>query len=317
MVKSFYANGKLLLTGEYFVLDGALALAVPTRYGQGMTIELGKVEQDYFTWKSQDVDQHIWFNGNFSKKDFSCLNSTDNGVARRLTEIFQTIRLLQPDFFTTTEHLLIMAMTTHLEFPRDWGLGTSSTLIAMLAEWADVDAYVLLSKTFGGSGYDLACAKATSPLLYQLPGPVVQTVGFHPPFIDHLYFVYLNQKQNSREGIARYRQAGKKVIEKIQGISEITQAILTVDDQRAFDGLLRIHEEIVSTTLDIPKVQSLYFSDFNGTIKSLGAWGGDFVLASSNMERSATEQYFKSKGMDVVLGFRAMCGMEELKQPHQ
>ena len=38
MEKTFYSNGKLLLTGEYVVLDGATALAIPTKYGQYLEI---------------------------------------------------------------------------------------------------------------------------------------------------------------------------------------------------------------------------------------------------------------------------------------
>ena len=34
----FYSNGKLLMTGEYFVLNGALSLALPTVYGQYLEI---------------------------------------------------------------------------------------------------------------------------------------------------------------------------------------------------------------------------------------------------------------------------------------
>jgi mevalonate kinase len=29
---NFYSNGKLLLTGEYLVLDGAKSLALPTKF---------------------------------------------------------------------------------------------------------------------------------------------------------------------------------------------------------------------------------------------------------------------------------------------
>ena len=39
MEKTFYSNGKLLITGEYLVLDGAKALALPTKYGQYLTVE--------------------------------------------------------------------------------------------------------------------------------------------------------------------------------------------------------------------------------------------------------------------------------------
>ncbi|MEM0993828.1 MAG: GHMP kinase, partial [Bacteroidota bacterium] len=35
---SYYAHGKLLLTGEYAVLDGAVALAVPSKLGQRLDI---------------------------------------------------------------------------------------------------------------------------------------------------------------------------------------------------------------------------------------------------------------------------------------
>ena len=35
---AFYSHGKLLLTGEYLVLDGALALAVPCKLGQSLTV---------------------------------------------------------------------------------------------------------------------------------------------------------------------------------------------------------------------------------------------------------------------------------------
>ncbi|NQU86677.1 MAG: hypothetical protein HQ541_13035 [Mariniphaga sp.] len=37
-MKRFYSNGKLLLTGEYLVLNGAKALAIPLKVGQEMEI---------------------------------------------------------------------------------------------------------------------------------------------------------------------------------------------------------------------------------------------------------------------------------------
>ena len=36
--KYFYSPGKLLLTGEYVVLDGAKSLAIPTIFGQSLNI---------------------------------------------------------------------------------------------------------------------------------------------------------------------------------------------------------------------------------------------------------------------------------------
>jgi mevalonate kinase len=34
----FYSHGKLLITSEYAVLDGAKALALPTRLGQKLSV---------------------------------------------------------------------------------------------------------------------------------------------------------------------------------------------------------------------------------------------------------------------------------------
>ena len=66
-----------------------------------------------------------------------------------------------------------------------------------MAQWANIDAYILLEMTFGGSGYDIACAQTNSPIIYQLENeiPNFKTVSFNPTFKDQIYFVYLNQKQ--------------------------------------------------------------------------------------------------------------------------
>ena len=49
MKQTFYSNGKLLITGEYLVLDGAKAFALPTKFGQNLIIEKGSnQETSYF-----------------------------------------------------------------------------------------------------------------------------------------------------------------------------------------------------------------------------------------------------------------------------
>jgi mevalonate kinase len=52
MKKTFYSNGKLLITGEYLVLDGAKALALPTKFGQNLTVEEGANQE--ISWTSHD-----------------------------------------------------------------------------------------------------------------------------------------------------------------------------------------------------------------------------------------------------------------------
>ena len=52
-----------------------------------------------------------------------------------------------------------------------------------------------------------------------------------------------------------------------------------------------------------PPLKEALFSGYEGAIKSLGAWGGDFFLATGN---AAAMDYFKSKGYTTVVGYSEM-----------
>ena len=68
-----------------------------------------------------------------------------------------------------------------------------------------------------------------------------------------------------------------------------------------FEKLLEEHEKIVSKTIQLKAVQELLFSDYFGQTKSLGAWGGDFILATGNEE---TPAYFKQKGFQTIIPYQ-------------
>ena len=302
-VLSYHANGKLLLTGEYFVLDGARALALPARLGQ--RLQITENESYTITWRSTDADGATWFEALFSLPAGECVHSNDAAVAARLSQILQAIDSQRPGFWKRFTGLQI---ETQLEFPPQWGLGTSSTLIANLAEWSGVDAWQLLRDTFGGSGYDLACAQASGPLVYQLQSgrPFFQSVAFQPPFAQQLYFVYLQKKQDSRAGIARYRACVQQRPDLVVQISELTDAIIFCKTLSAFEQLIQHHEQIIAESLALPRAKELYFSGFWGEIKSLGAWGGDFVLATSHRPALETLAYFNESGFPVVIPYEKM-----------
>ena len=297
---SFYANGKLLLTGEYAVLDGALALAIPCKYGQKMDVEMNTSE--IIHWKSLDYQSNIWFEAKFTA-NFDFLTTSDTEIGTRLQSILQACRKKNPSFLSQGAEI-----TTILDFPRAWGLGTSSTLVSLLAQFAQVDPFDLYFETFGGSGYDIACATASGPILYQIINnkPSIEYVYFKPPFLNQLYFVYLGKKQNSREGIKHY--LGKKDINSslISNISSITRQILMSQNKKSFSNLIEEHESIIADHLELPIVKTTYFPDFNGSIKSLGAWGGDFVLVISNISQKNTFEYFTKKGYDTIVSYDEM-----------
>ncbi|MDL5510876.1 GYDIA family GHMP kinase [Arenibacter sp. M-2] len=305
MTKQYYSNGKLLITAEYLVLDGAQSLAVPTLYGQSLSVK--ETQDRLLTWKSLDDKGKPWFESDYELEDFDPV--TKNTVSEEALAISVTLkkilleaRKLNPSFLSTSQGYEI---TTALNFPREWGLGSSSTLINNIAQWAQIDAYVLLWNAFSGSGYDIACAQNNSPIIYQLKNsrPIVHSASFNPTFKSDLYFVYLNQKQNSRDGIAQYRNKEFNAFSAISQINSITQRILTCTRLSQFDKLIKKHESILSEILGTPTVKERLFSDFKGAIKSLGAWGGDFILATGN---KTTPDYFKEKGYATVIPYSKM-----------
>jgi mevalonate kinase len=241
--------------------------------------------------------------------DITPLTFTDKKIADKLSAVLKACR--QQNSLFLSERQGIKALIQN-DFPREWGLGTSSTLIAAIAKWADVDPYPVLFDTFGGSGYDIACAYAAGPVLYRLEGrtPKVISVNFRPPFDDALYFVYLDKKQDSRVGIQRYRERVKENVQVVAQASQLTERFLAASSLAELDAVIREHEALVSKALDLPRAQSLYFSDFWGEVKSLGAWGGDFVLATSDQPEAATRTYFSKKGFETVLNWEEMCGLK-------
>lgn len=300
MSQQFYSNGKLLLTGEYVILDGAIGLALPTKYGQSLHIT--KHEHSYIKWKSIAADGSTWFETELDSHTLKIKQSTDLDTAKTLQKIIRQATKLNPDFLKDAQGYLI---ETILNFDRSWGLGSSSTLINNIAQWAKVDGYQLLWNAFSGSGYDIACAQNNTPILYHLKDDkaLVKKVNFNPNFKDCLFFIHLNKKQNSREGIAAYR---KREIDKgilTEQLNKITNKIVACTEIDAFEKLLAQHEEILSKAMDIPTVKSQLFSDYKGAIKSLGAWGGDFILATGD---NNTKDYFKNKGYHTVLPYEEM-----------
>lgn len=332
MKKPYYSNGKLLLTGEYLVLDGALSLAIPTQFGQSLMVET--IDERKLIWKSLDKKGNIWFEDEFnildniSRPDSYRDIRNDNDVSIRLLQILNATKQLNPDFLSIQNGF---AVTTKLDFPQVWGLGSSSTLINNIAQWAEIDAYQLLKQTFGGSGYDIACAQHNVPITFQLKNEFtdeilkqvqndnkggkifrsaqndtvreIRKVNFTPIFKDHLFFVHLNKKQNSRDGIAHYNANKNNSVLAISEISDITSKMIKCFNLTDFETLITSHENIISKIIKQKPVKELLFNDYNGAIKSLGAWGGDFVLVTGNVEMM---DYFSNKGNHTIISYSEM-----------
>ena len=311
-MQSFYSHGKLLLTGEYVVLDGALSLAVPTKFGQSIIVN--PLKGSTIHWKSLDFSGKIWFEDTFELKNNSLVSKiSDNDTATRLCQILNECKLLNPEFLIRNQGFEIK---TKLEFPNNWGLGTSSTLINNIAKWVNVNPYELLERTFGGSGYDIACANSYSSITYQLYSSkndkyseltkntrTISKVSFNPSFADSLFFIHLNAKQDSRKGIKRYQSKKGDLGGAISRINSITEKIINCNSLKKFEILIQEHESIISELIQLNPIKRDLFRDYKGAVKSLGAWGGDFILATG---KSDDMNYFKEKVYLTILPYRDM-----------
>jgi len=290
----FYSNGKFLITGEYLILDGAKSLAVPTKFGQELKIDSN--DSKFIEWESLDKNGKVWFKCKIQISNLNLESTSSEKISNKLLKILKFIRKEKPEFLRNQGHKI----TTSLTFDKNWGLGTSSTLINNLSKLAEIDPFKLNKRIFKGSGYDIACASSNSHILYQIidDNHIIKNVKFNPPFKEYLYFVYLNKKQNSLEELNIYNKVKKKK-SIVSEIDEITLKVLNCRNFDEFNNLISSHEKIISSIISKKTIKSK-FKDFNGELKSLGAWGGDFILAST---KDDPYKYFNSKGLETIYKF--------------
>jgi mevalonate kinase len=256
-------------------------------------------------WESYTDTGKKWFEGHFYKKTGAIAQASDVQAGQWLEKLFAAIESQRPGFLAEQK---VSRIVSQLDFPRDWGLGSSSTLVAALAQWSQTDPFLLLGKSFGGSGYDLACATSETPLLFQRQqrGAHWVKLPYQPAFSDQLYFIYLGQKQDSREGIKRYRALGGAPTSTMKEISQLSLQFIQAQSLRQVQSVIDRHETLISQVIQLPKVKAQRFADFPGSIKSLGAWGGDFILAATDLGKEQVAAYFAERSCQHCFSWSEM-----------
>tara|TARA_B100001142_G_scaffold116149_1_gene118379 strand:+ start:1097 stop:1996 length:900 start_codon:yes stop_codon:yes gene_type:complete len=288
--------GKLLITSEYYVTKGSLALAIPTKFRQSLDFKCDNSNR--LKWKSYDKENDIWIDCEFELSNFK-ITKNKNKHSKTLQSILISANNINPEFLINNGGGLV---TTQLNFSRKWGLGTSSTLINNISKWANIDPYELLWSNYKGSGYDIACALAKRPILYKLENnvPIVKSIQFSPDYTKNIFFIYLNKKQDSNKEIDKFFELkiSKQTINKL---SDLTIEFVNSKTLLDFQNCIIKHENIISKTLKVDTIKNMYFKDYEGQIKSLGAWGGDFILAAGPVN---SKKYFYDKGYNTVLNYK-------------
>ena len=72
------------------------------------------------------------------------------------------------------------------------------------------------------------------------------------------------------------------------------------DDKESFCKLIEEHEIHLSSYLERPTIKTQLFSKLNASIKSLGAWGGDFVMMIGD---SSEIDKLKSEGYNIIFNW--------------
>lgn len=296
MTYQYHSNGKLLLTGEYLVLQGAEAIALPLKKGQ--TLRVAPISQDnQLIWKSI-YNGKVFFEAVFSAKDLHTVRTNNEKLAAFIENLLKKAI----EYIPALHHMPANHIEATLEFPLEWGLGSSSTLIANLSEWFNINPFRLNRDITNGSGYDIACARSERTIIYQLIDkyPEYREIKMNLPFTENLYFVYTGKKQSSKSEVKRFRKEKKDHSQLFPRIKKINAQIIHSKTLREFEQNLVEHEEIISSVMNEPPIQQKVFRDFDGVVKSLGAWGGDFILVTWEGDRDELRKYFETHNMEVI-----------------
>ena len=292
------ANGKLLITAEYLVLIGAKALALPVRYGQTLFVE--EISDRIIDWEST-ANGGIWFKGIFDPVSLNAISMEKYYISSGLTKLLSAARKLNPDFLSAECGYKV---SIDADYSLLWGLGSSSTLCYLVANWAGVDAYELFRLTSQGSGYDISCAGQKNLLYYQLKegNPIVTPTHAGKALRENSYFVYLGKKQDTNKEVQAFLSTRNYFDKDVKRVSTLASKICQADAANELIQLVDEHEAIISRILKRIPIAS-QFPYFPGTVKSLGAWGGDFAMFISEEDPQTITDILHQKGFSTIFSY--------------
>jgi mevalonate kinase len=290
-----FSRGKLILMGEYAVMDGATALCIPLQTGQQLLYDETGDKMIHWSWTYNEK-----LIARFSLDALS-LRSTgyeDKGDAGWATRLIQQIRIQNRNFLSGGA---ILEFKNH--FPVEWGLGSSSATISSLCRLAEADPYRVNQRLTGGSGADIAAAVADKWFFYQrFPEPRTDEIETDFQHKEHVFFIYSGKKQATARHIASIsRKLPDEILEKAEEYARIFASGTLEEVMLA----VQEHEKMLADQLGLPS-RAGSFKDFDGKIKSLGAWGGDFFMAITPHDPDYVREYFKKRGFEIVLQWEEM-----------
>ncbi|MBN2172665.1 MAG: hypothetical protein JW731_00945 [Bacteroidales bacterium] len=305
----FYSSGKLLITGEYLILKGASALAVPLNCGQSLEVN-DEPGIDLLKWKSLEKGK-LWFECNINTKLFEIISSSDREKADYVLRLLKAAVDLSPQF---AEAIVRKSIKTDSDFELKWGFGSSSSLISNVAYWANTDPFKLHKSISEGSGYDVVTARQNGPVFFQISKKnfSVKKATFRPVFRDRIYFVYLGRKQDTAKNIDSFLKNKKPYRVETRVISELTRHLALSKTLKDFEFYMKEHEQLIASVLRRKTLKETRFKNLDGEVKSLGAWGGDFAMLTWNRTKEELINYLHEIKIDTLFSFDELIKQGEI-----
>lgn len=307
-----------MLCGEYAVTIGVEALAVPVQLGQWMYVwEFNSpLGGDRLIWEAKEKDGSTWLNEHFSLpllSDFvessvsdelegQLLRNTDRNVIKKM------LGLVASDFWKAGKSYRI---ETQLEFNRNSGLGSSSTMISNFARYTGLDVQWLQQQVFGGSGYDVAVAEVGKGLVFWKQNDVAHwgPWSLSTQLTENWQVVFLGQKQNSRDSLSQVKIRLQEIQNDnflLHQLQQILAAVKMASEVPMLEAGLEMWQAVLSMGLDLETpYQHFGFQPIKGGVcKWLGAWGGDMLLVNAvfaEKQREALSVYTSVSWNELVL----------------
>lgn len=300
-MSSYFSHGKFLLSAEYLIMFGAKGLAFPVKYGQRLDVSAN--DQFVVDWAAYSPDG-LWFTCTFDLPSFQISSASDEDKALYLQKLLKTIHVFNSQAFDVG-----VKFKTVSDFNMEWGLGSSSTLIANLANWSQINLFELFYAVSKGSGYDIACASSNKPISFERNNnsPIINEISFEKLFLENLYLVYSGSKKRTEKHVAKFENKGSSLINEIQKATALTERFVHTQSLSEFVEIMQEHEKLISSVVGESPVQKRLFPDYKGAIKSLGAWGGDFYLAATSQDPEYNTSYFEQFGLSTIIPFEKIA----------
>lgn len=298
-IYTFYSKGKLMLAGEYMVVAGSSALSLPLNFGQSLTISFNQDGPHEVLWKTfEGESQSVEYS--FPIEDINQQRYKPEGNRGYFLRILRGARRINPEFLAKKGLYVAESL---IETGLKPGLGQSSSLLSNIALWAGVDAYRLNRLVSKGSGYDIASARAEGPIRFQkkCPEPIIERVEIDKKILNNIFLVHLNRKEDSEKAISLYLKLLMTKKKAVATMNNIIDKMVAAKSISEFGGLMEQHDELLENILRRKPIKKLYFNEFNGWVKSSGAWGGDYILALTEEDAGTVKQYFNEKGFKTVV----------------